>query len=223
MALYVRSVYAVVCLSAAAALAQQSKPATDPVPIVQPGAPGKPSKNLPPSAVNTTRIAAAPDVEFMQGMILHHSQAVDMVDILLKNGKDPALRAFGIKISLSQTDEIKFMKQWLTDRGKATTMDHATMMSMPGMKMDANGGMLMSGMLTKVQMDALAKAKGAECDRLFLTGMIQHHGGALTMVDDLMHTPGGGQDPVLFDFATDIDNTQAAEIKLMRGMLEEKK
>jgi uncharacterized protein (DUF305 family) len=213
-------------LSAATAWAQQSKTATDPVPIVQPGAPGKPSKNLPLSAVSTTRKAADPDVAFMQGMIMHHSQAVDMVALLLQNGKDPALRAFGIKISLSQTDEIKFMKQWLTDRGKPLTMDHAAMMSMPGMKMDANGGMgdmLMPGMLSPAQMDALAKAKGAECDHLFLLGMIQHHGGALTMVDDLMHAPGGGQDPVLFDFATDIDNTQSAEIKLMRGMLEEKK
>jgi uncharacterized protein (DUF305 family) len=72
-------------------------------------------------------------------------------------------------------------------------------------------------------MAALAKAKGAEFDRLFLTGMIQHHTGALIMVDDLFATPGGGQDPVLFDFATDIDNTQSAEIKIMRGMLDQEK
>jgi uncharacterized protein (DUF305 family) len=80
----------------------------------------------------------------------------------------------------------------------------------------------MPGMLTPQQMDALAKAKGPEFDYLFLTGMIQHHTGALIMVDDLFNTPGAGQDPVLFDFATDIDNTQRAEIKIMRGMLKEK-
>ncbi len=179
----------VLCLSAPAALSQQSKPATAPVPITQPGAPGKPSKPLPASAVGARRPAAEPDVEFMQGMILHHSQAVDMVAVLLKNGKDQNLRAFGIKISRSQTDEIKFMKQWLADRGKPLTLSHAAMMDM-GMKMDANGNMemIMPGMLTPAQMDALAKANGDECDKLFLTGMIQHHGGALSMVEDLMNT-----------------------------------
>jgi uncharacterized protein (DUF305 family) len=83
--------------------------------------------------------------------------------------------------------------------------------------------MIMPGMLTPEQMAALAKAKGAQFDHLFLTGMIQHHGGALTMVDDLFRTPGAGQDPVLFDFATDIENTQSAEIKIMRGMLDKEK
>ena len=81
----------------------------------------------------------------------------------------------------------------------------------------------MPGMLTPEQMAALAKASGAQFDHLFLTGMIQHHGGALTMVDDLFNTPGAGQDPVLFDFATDIENTQSAEIKIMRGMLDKEK
>jgi uncharacterized protein (DUF305 family) len=80
---------------------------------------------------------------------------------------------------------------------------------------------LMPGMLTAEQMAALAKAKGREFDRLFLTGMIQHHDGALVMVEDLFDTPGAGQDPVLYDFATDIDNTQRAEIGIMRGMLKE--
>ena len=79
--------------------------------------------------------------------------------------------------------------------------------------------MLMPGMLTPEQMKALAAAKDAKFDHLFLTGMIQHHGGALTMVQDLFDTPGAGQDNVLFDFATDIDNTQRAEIEIMKGML----
>jgi uncharacterized protein (DUF305 family) len=221
MALSVRSFSAVVfCLSAAAAFAQTPK-STDPAPIVQPGAPGQASKQLTPAAVKTTRKPTDPDVEFMQGMIMHHQQAVDMVDLLLKNGKNERLRAFGIKISMSQTDEIKFMKQWLIDRGQALEMSHATMMNMTGMKMLDDGEMVMMGMLTRAQMADLGKAKGTACDRLFLTGMIQHHTGALSMVADLMNSAGGAQDPVLYDFATDVDNTQSAEIKLMKSMLEE--
>jgi uncharacterized protein (DUF305 family) len=157
----------------------------------------------------------------MQGMIMHHSQAVDMVALLRTRGKSPALKSFGEKISISQTDEIGFMQRWLESRGKPTTMemDHSHM-SAADMK---NMNMLMPGMLTSQQMSALAKARGAQFDHLFLTGMIQHHGGALTMVDDLFNTPGAGQDPVLFDFATDIENTQSAEIKIMRGMLDKEK
>jgi uncharacterized protein (DUF305 family) len=203
-------------LGAVAASAQQ------PAPIVQPGAPGQPGRML---SESTVRIPPKPpfpaDIEFMQGMIMHHSQAVDMVALLRTRGKSPALRAFGEKISISQTDEIRFMKDWLESRGQPTTMhmDHSHM-SAADMK---NMNMLMPGMLTPEQMKALAKARGAQFDHLFLTGMIQHHGGALTMVVDLFNTPGGGQDPVLFDFATDIDNTQSAEIKIMRAMLDKEK
>src|SRR5579863_4612022 len=203
-------------LSAVAAPAQQ------PAPIVQPGAPGQPSRMLSESTVRTPPKAPFnADVEFMQGMIMHHSQAVDMVALLRTRGKSPVLKSFGEKISISQTDEIGFMKRWLESRDKPTTMhmDHSKM-SAAEMK---NMNMLMPGMLTPQQMSALAKARGAQFDHLFLTGMIQHHGGALTMVDDLFNTPGAGQDPVLFDFATDIENTQSAEIKIMRGMLDKEK
>jgi len=191
---------------------------------VQPGAPGQPGKHLTEASVRTPPKAPFnADVEFMQGMIMHHSQAVDMVALLRTRGKSPALKAFGEKISISQTDEIGFMKRWLEDRGKPTTMqmDHSKMSAtdMKNMKMN----MLMPGMLTSEQMSALAKAKGAQFDHLFLTGMIQHHGGALTMVEGLFNTPGAGQDPVLFDFATDIENTQSAEIKIMRAMLDKEK
>ena len=91
--------------------------------------------------------------------------------------------------------------------------------SMHGM---ADHSMLMPGMLTPKQMEALKKAKGAEFDRLFLTGMIQHHGGALTMVKDLFDTAGAGQDAELFNFTTDVDSGQRAEIRIMKSMLEEK-
>lgn len=196
-------------------------PAQESAPIVQPGAPGQPGKLLTETTVRPpSRAPFGADVEFMQGMIMHHQQAVDMVALLRSRVKSPALRSFGEKIAISQSDEIRFMKQWLESRGKPITMemDHSHM-NAADMK---NMNMLMPGMLTPEQMATLAKARGAQFDHLFLTGMIQHHGGALTMVDDLFKTPGAAQDPVLFDFATDIDSTQSAEIKIMREMLKEK-
>jgi uncharacterized protein (DUF305 family) len=210
---------ALFCATATAALAQQSKPASNSAPIVQPGAPGKRSRTISPPAASNQKPADA-DVSFMQGMIHHHAQAVEMVDLLRTRGQSRELKAFGERISISQTDEIKFMKDWLEERGKPTTMQHAHMAGMNHANMEMP---LMPGMLTPEQMATLAKAKGAEFDRLFLTGMIQHHNGALIMVDDLFKTPGAGQESVLYDFSNDIDNTQRAEIEIMRGMLKEKK
>ena len=162
----------------------------------------------------------------MQGMIHHHAQAVEMTALMPKRTRNKALLAFGRKISISQTDEIKFMQQWLEDRGKAVPMGPDQMAHMGHMQgmghMDMGSMPMMPGMLTPAQMKALAKATGREFDRLFLTGMIQHHKGALVMVDDLFATPGAGQDAQLFDFATDVDNTQSAEIRIMQGMLKEK-
>src|SRR5262249_10331563 len=123
------------------------------------------------------------------------------------------------RISTSQADEIKFMKRWLTARGE--TVPKVTW-PMPGMNM-AQGTTLMPGMLTPQQMEALHAAKGAEFDRLFLLGMIQHHSGALTMVKDLFDTAGAGQDAELFNFATDADNTQRAEIQIMQTILKNEK
>jgi len=119
------------------------------------------------------------------------------------------------------------MKRWLEARGEPTEMSMPKMsgMDMPGMDMSTmnmKGPMLMPGMLTPKQMDALGNAKGAEFDRLFLTGMIQHHNGALIMVKDLFDTAGAGQDAVLFNFTTDIDSGQRAEIRIMQNMLREK-
>jgi uncharacterized protein (DUF305 family) len=111
------------------------------------------------------------------------------------------------------------MQRWLASRGQPTSM---AMAGMPGMDMQGQSMALMPGMLTPEQMDALRKAKGAEFDRLFLTGMIQHHGGALVMVKDLFDTAGAGQDAELFNFATDVDSGQRAEIRIMQNMLEEK-
>ena len=199
-------------------------------PIVQPGAPGESSKNLSPATASTASLGLAdPDVKFMQGMIMHHSQAVEMTALMPSRTHNKDLLAFGKRISISQSDEMKYMKQWLEDRGKPVEMEHDMgHMNMAGMdhsKMDHSKmamppmHMMMPGMLTPEQMKALAAATGPTFDRLFLTGMIQHHGGALTMVDDLFKTPGAGQDAQLYDFATDVDNTQRAEINIMQGML----
>jgi uncharacterized protein (DUF305 family) len=153
----------------------------------------------------------------MQGMIMHHAQAVDMTALIASHTENKDLRSLGARISSSQTDEINFMKRWLAARGEPISM------AMPGMPdMDRSGRpmALMPGMLTPQQMNALRKSQGAEFDHLFLTGMIQHHEGALTMVKDLFNTAGAGQDAEIFDFATDADNTQRAEIKIMQTMLE---
>ncbi len=201
----------------ASADAQQADSAS-PV-VVQPGAPGKPSKTLPPSTKGTLPARSPKDVEFMQGMIMHHQQAVEMTAWIRSRTENKDLRLLGARISSSQSDEIKFMQRWLAARGESVTM---AMAAMPGMDMSQQPMPLMPGMLTPEQMDALRKAKGAEFDKLFLTGMIQHHNGALIMVRDLFDTGGAGQDADLFNFATDADNTQRAEIKIMQSMLEKK-
>ena len=186
--------------------------------IVQPGAPGEPSKTLPADARPSLPPLAAADVDFMQGMIMHHQQAVEMTALIPSHTENPKVRSLGAKISSSQSDEIRFMQHWLAARGQATTM------SMPGMPdMDNHGKPMapMPGMLTPAQMAALRAANGAVFDHLFLSGMIQHHNGALIMVKDLFDQAGAGQDADIFNFATDADNTQRAEIKIMQSMLEE--
>jgi uncharacterized protein (DUF305 family) len=199
------------------ARAQQTESAA-PV-VIQPGAPGQPSRTLPASTKGTLPPKSPADVEFMQGMIIHHLQAVEMTALIASHTENKELRSLGARISSSQSDEIKFMKRWLATRGEPISM------AMPGMpEMDRAGHpmALMPGMLSPEQMEALSEAKGAEFDRLFLMGMIQHHNGALIMVKDLFDTAGAGQDAELFNFATDADNTQRAEIKIMQGMLESK-
>jgi uncharacterized protein (DUF305 family) len=142
-----------------------------------------------------------------------------MTALITSHTENQDIRALGARISLSQSDEIKFMKRWLAAHGEPISM---SMPGMPDMKKDGEP-MRMPGMLTPEQMDALRQVSGAEFDRKFLTGMIQHHKGALIMVKDLFDMPGAGQDAELFDFATDADNTQRAEIKIMENMLEEKR
>lgn len=209
------------CLSQSVS-ARQADSGAPPV-VVQPGAPGSPTRTLPPSTRATLPPRSAKDVEFMQGMIMHHSQAVEMTALIESHTDNKDLRLLGSRISKSQSDEMKFMKRWLEARGEPDSMPMPDMkgMDMPGHDMSGHHHMLMPGMLTPKQMDALRNAKGAEFDRLFLAGMIQHHGGALVMVKDLFDTAGAGQDAELFNFATDVDSGQRAEIRIMRNMMGE--
>ncbi len=204
------------CLLSVSVYAQQAEPQT-PV-VVQPGAPGQPTKTLPADTRPTLPPISRADVAFMQGMIMHHAQAVEMTALIDSHTKNKELHTLGARISKSQSDEIGFMKRWLMARGEPTTH---TMHHMPGMDMSSHS-MLMPGMLSATQMAALKKATGEQFDRLFLTGMIQHHKGALTMVKDLFDTAGSGQDAELFNFVTDVDSGQRAEIRIMQTMLGEK-
>ena len=197
--------------------AQQTEPA--PPVIVQPGAPGQPTRRLPPSTRPTLPPVSPKDVEFMQGMIMHHAQAVEMTALIESHTTNKELRLLGARISSSQSDEIAFMKRWLSARGEPVSRAMPSMDGhMPGMH-GASHAMLMPGMLTAKQMEALTNANGKEFDRLFLTGMIQHHKGALVMVKELFDTAGAGQDAELFSFATDVDSGQRAEIRVMEKML----
>ena len=186
--------------------------------VVQPGAPGQPTKTLPPTTKATLPPPSPADVKFMQGMIMHHAQAVEMTALIESHTQNNDLRSLGARISRSQSDEMKFMKRWLTVRGEPAA---PAMHAMHGMDMSSHQ-MMMPGMLTAKQMDTLKNAKGEEFDQLFLKGMIQHHNGALVMVKDLFDSAGAGQDAELFNFASDVDSGQRAEIRIMQSMLGEK-
>ena len=178
-----------------------------------------------PSSVRAQASAAtnnAADVAFMSGMIHHHAQAVEMVALIAGRTKTPALTSLGERINVSQKDEIHMMQQWLRDHGETAPDPLAT--AHAGMAMDMAMPMgehqvMMPGMLTPPQMAELAKAKGAAFDRLFLTGMIQHHAGAITMVKELFATNGAGNNTAVFRFASDVDADQRAEIARMRALL----
>jgi uncharacterized protein (DUF305 family) len=157
------------------------------------------------------------DVEFMAGMIPHHAQAVVMAGWAPSHGARPDVRVLCERILVGQRDEIEFMRTWLRDRGETVPAANAThhRMKMNGVAHD----MLMPGMLSPEEMEGLDKARGAEWDRLFLTGMIRHHEGAIKMVDDLFESYGALQDDDLYKFASDIYADQSTEIERMRKML----
>lgn len=204
-------------------------------PIFQPGAPGAPSRIITAEeavALSRSTFTEA-DVGFMQHMIVHHAQAVEMVSLLETRGSDARVKLLGRRIALSQEAEMAVMRSWLEERGRPTMMpgmnhgghagmnhagmDHAAMGHGPAA--DPEDTALMAGMLTPRQMQTLAAASGPEFDRLFLTGMIQHHQGALDMVADLMKTPNAAQDTLLSDFTAAVIADQQAEILRMQSLL----
>jgi uncharacterized protein (DUF305 family) len=181
-------------------------------PIVQPGAPGQASKVITAEqAADLSQVQyTGDDIKFMQGMIGHHAQAIQMVALVPSRTQSEDLKKLALRIDLSQQDEIKMMESWLRARGQ----------QVPGPGVHRmNGAPMMPGMLTPEEMERLAAAKGVEFDRLFLQGMIKHHGGALTMVADLLAAPGAAQESEVFAFVSDVEADQRMEIDRMGAML----
>jgi uncharacterized protein (DUF305 family) len=159
----------------------------------------------------------AADVHFMSGMIGHHAQAIVMAGWAPTHGANASVRTLAERIINAQQDEIATMQQWLGDRRQPVPEARPT-----GMKMMMNGvehEMLMPGMLTDEQMKQLDEARGKEFDRLFLTFMIQHHRGAVSMVQELFESYGAAQDEIVFKFANDVNVDQTTEIARMERML----
>jgi len=184
-----------------------------PPPIVQPGAPGQPSRVITAeAAADVSKVDYIDaDIKFMQGMIGHHAQAIEMVALIPTHSSRREMVLLGQRIDISQTDEIKMMQDWLRLRGQ----------QVPGVNaMHAHGATLMPGMLSEEEMARLARANGDEFDRLFLEGMIKHHEGAIAMVKALFATAGAGQEVSIFSFANDVDIDQRMEIQRMGALLD---
>jgi len=202
-------------LTSACGSATQSSP-----PIVQPGAPGQATQVVgAEQARDLSKVGATPaDVKFMQGMIHHHAQAIDMTELLKTRTGSEDMKKLGMRIQVSQTDEIKMMQRWLQAHGQEAPDPHA--MHMPGMIMPGmDHGPMMAGMLTPEEMVKLAGLKGLEFDRFFLEGMIKHHDGAISMVKELFASPGAAQDSAMYAFASDVVADQQMEIDRMSRML----
>jgi uncharacterized protein (DUF305 family) len=205
---------AILLAAAAAGSCRSAAGVTAPPPIVQPGAPGQPSRVI--AAAQASDLSqvqyTGADIKFMQGMIGHHAQAVEMVALVPTRTSSDDLRKLALRIDVSQKDEMNMMREWLLARSQQIPDPRAHHMM---------GTTLMPGMLTPEEMERLAAAKGAEFDRLFLEGMIKHHGGAISMVHDLFATEGAGQTPEIFSYASDVDADQRMEIDRMGAMLKE--
>lgn len=184
------------------------------VPIVKPGAPGQASKAL--SAEEATKLAQASytpaDVAFMQNMIVHHQQAVDMAKLVKERTNTEELQTIAGRIEASQADEIAFMQTWLKERGEPL---EDPMMKGHGEHLHH----MMKGMASPEALKALAAAKGTDFDKQFLTLMIAHHEGAVDMVEELLDEDGTAADPVLFQFVGDVESEQKAEIGKMDKVL----
>ena len=182
-------------------------------PIVQPGAPGQQPRHI--SVGDATDLSGvrhtAADVRFMQAMLRHHAQALEMTALVASRTTREDLRLLAQRIDVSQTDEIKMMREWLQARGAQVPAEHAHA---------ATAEEAMPGMLTAQEMSALADAQAAAFDRLFLDLMIKHHEGALVMVTQLFASPGAGQESEIFAFASDVMSDQQMEIARMKRMID---
>ena len=198
-------------------------------PLVQPGAPGEPTRDISArQAADLSQIRdTVADVRFMQGMIGHHAQALEMTALVPSRTPREDLQLLANRLEISQADEIQMMREWLTARGAQLLDPHAHHPQAGQAGQGGEGGEgrdganLMPGMLTAGEMRALAAAKGADFERLFLEFMIKHHEGALTMVAELFSAKGAGQQSDIFTFASDVDADQRMEIERMGGMLRE--
>jgi len=186
------------------------------------GAYQTPAPANPPARVTTASDTAPPlytaaDIEFMDGMISHHAQALLMAGWAESHGASPAIRTLTSRIINAQRAEIAGMQRWLRDRHQPVPEPnpHGMMMNMGGMQHE----MLMPGMLTEDQLKQLDAARSKDFDRLFLTFMIQHHQGAVTMVNNLFATPGAAQEMTVYKIASDISADQTTEIERMQKML----
>lgn len=180
--------------------------------LIRPGAPGEESRILTGDQIDRSPILphTEADIRFMKGMIPHHAQALDMAALVEERTGNREIHLLARRIAISQRDEIALMGRWLHQRGEEVPGPHAHHMM---------GEHLMPGMLTPEEMDRLARASGDEFDRLFLELMIKHHQGAITMVETLFASPGGGQETDIYTFAAHVDADQQIEIQRMRQML----
>jgi uncharacterized protein (DUF305 family) len=169
------------------------------------------------TTVDAQHAYTAADIQFMDGMISHHAQALVMAGWAASHGASPPVLTLTSRITNAQQDEITGMQKWLRDRHQPVpeANPHGMTMKMDGMEHT----MLMPGMLTESQLKQLDEARGKDFDRLFLTFMIQHHRGAVTMVQDLFETNGAAQDITVFKMASDISADQTTEIERMQKML----
>ncbi|MBE3010118.1 DUF305 domain-containing protein [Microbispora sp. NEAU-D428] len=211
-----RQLLALVLAAAAISACTAETPEQATVNVVQPGAPGQGSKVLPAGEVPSSdgRKYTDADVRFMQGMIRHHSQALRMTALVAGRSESKDLPRFAKRIEISQQDEIDQMVRWLRARLQQVPSVGS------GAGHDHGGGELMPGMLSEEQFAELEQAKGAPFDRLFYQYMIQHHLGALTMVERLFGD-GGGEESEINQFVTHVDADQRIEIDRMRTLLAE--
>lgn len=207
-----RSIALAVCLLAVAACTSSARDdQADSAPVVQLGAPGESNQTL--TEDEAGRLTAPPhtraDVEFVQGMIAHHQQALVMTALVPGHSRRDDLPLLAVRMETSQADEIAQLERWLSQRDE----------EVPGHHQHAHHTELMPGMLTDAELAQLTAAEGARFDRLFLQYMIRHHEGAVVMVEELLAGGEGGQEPAVFHLARHIDADQRVEIARMRSLL----